>query len=256
MKVWKVALVSILALGLVLGVASPALAAPPWASPPSAEPPSPRLIRGEVVSIADTSFVVKFGWSEVTVLVDGETEYFKASVLAGALTLAPRLVKPGETSSGGLGLRKRLHRLVAGVLASVPTLVRNRLEMRLGVCEGLGVGKLLSPFGEEATFDGLEVSSWVMVWAVADGDNLLAKRVVIVEPTTYHHLLGTILGIDTDGKTITITSDNGESIDLSYDEETCLILRGSTSLEVGDSVRAVYDEEDIAKVVVVINGSD
>jgi hypothetical protein len=157
MKVWKVALVSILAIGLVLGVASPALAAPPWASPSPAKPPSPRVIRGEVVSIADTSFVVKSGWSEVTVLVDGETEYFKASVPAGSLMLAPRLAKPDETSSEVLGLRQRLHRLVAGVLASVPALVRNRLEMRLEVCEGLGVGRLLSPSSEEATFDDIEV---------------------------------------------------------------------------------------------------
>jgi hypothetical protein len=256
MKVWKVALVSILTLGLVLGMASPALAAPPWASSPPAAPPSPRVIRGEVASIADTSFVVKSGWSEVTVLVDGETEYFRASVPAGALTIASRLVKPDEPSSEGLGLRQRLHRLVAGVLASVPTLVRNRLEMRLEVCAGLGVGRLLSPFGEEATFDDIEVGSWVVVWAVADGDNPLAKRVVITEPTTCHHLVGTILGIDTDGKTITITSDDGESIVLSYGEETCFILRGSISLEVGDSVRAVYDEGGMAKAVVVITGSD
>ena len=256
MKVWKVALVSVLALGLVLGVASPALAAPPWASPPLADLPPPRIIRSEVVSIADTSFVVKSGWSEVTVLVDGETEYFKALVPAGALTLARRLVKPDEPSSEGLGLRQRLHRLVAGVLASVPALVRNRLEMRLEVCEEMGVGRLLSPFGEEATFDDIEVGSWVVVWAVADGDNLLAKRVVITEPTTYHHLVGTISAIDTDGKTITITSDDGKSIELSYDEETCFILRGSISLEVGDSVRAVYDGEGTVKVIVVITGSD
>jgi hypothetical protein len=96
----------------------------------------------------------------------------------------------------------------------------------------------------------------VVVWAVADGDNPLAKRVVITEPTTYHHLVGMILGIDTDGKTITISSDNGESIDLSYDEETYFTLRGSISLEVGDSVRAVYDEGGMAKVVVMITGSD
>jgi hypothetical protein len=133
MKVWKVALASVLTLGLVLGMASPALAAPPWASSSPAHPPSPRVIRGEVASIADTSFVVKSGWAELAVLVDGETEYFKASVPAGSLTLALRLVKPDEPSSEGLGLRQRLHRLVAGVSASVPSLVRNRLGMRLEI---------------------------------------------------------------------------------------------------------------------------
>jgi hypothetical protein len=256
MKVWKIALVSVLALGLVLGVASPALAAPPWAAPSPADPPPPRVIRGEVVSIeGNTTFVVRSGWSEVTVLVNDETDYFKASVPAGALTLAPRLVKPDEPSPEGLGLRQRLHRLVAGVLASVPALVRNRLEMRLEVREGLGMGRLLSPFGEEATFDDIEAGNQVVVWAVADGDNLLAKRVVIMEPTTYHHLVGTISEIDSEAETIAIITDDGESIVLSYDEETCFILRGNISLVGGEPVRAVYDEEGMAKVVVVVTGS-
>lgn len=255
MKVWKIALVSVLALGLVLGVASPALAAPPWAAPSPADPPPPRVIRGEVVSIeGNTAFVVRSGWSEVTVLVNDETDYFKASVSAGAISLARRLVKPDEPSSEGVGLRQRLHRLVAGVLASVPALVRNRLEMRLEVREELGVGRLLSPFGEEAAFDDIEVGSWVVVWAVADGDNLLAKRVVITEPITYHHVVGNVSEISSE--TITIITDGGEIIDLSYDEGTCFILRGSISLEVGDSVRAVYDGEGMAKVIVVITDSD
>ncbi len=230
MKVWKVALVSVLALGLVLGMVSPALAAPPWASSPTAAPPLPRVIRGEVVSIeGNTAFVVRSGWNEVRVLVDSEAEYFKASVPAGALTLAPLLVKPDGPSLEGFGLRHRLHRLVAG--------------------------RLMSPFGEEVTFGYIEVGSFVVVWALADGGNLLAKRVVIIEPTTYHHLVGTILGVDTVGKAITITSDDCGSIFLNYDEETCFILRGSISLEVDDSVHAVYDEGGIAKVVVVINRS-
>ncbi len=181
MRIWKVALVLVLALGLVLGVASPALAAPPWASPPLEAPPPSRVIRGEVVSIADASFVVRSGWYEVAVSVDGETEYFKASVPAGALALAVHLVKPVELSPEGLGLRQRLHRLVAGVLASVPSLVRNRQQLRQQIREELGVGGLLSPFGEEATFNDIEPGSRVVVWAVSDEDKPLAKRVVITD---------------------------------------------------------------------------
>jgi hypothetical protein len=220
-------------------------------------PATPKVIRGEVLSNeGDAAFVVRSGWYEVTVLVNDETDYFKASVQAGALMLAPLLVKPDEASPEGLGLRQRLHRLVAGVLASVPALVRNRLEMRPEFREGLGVGGLLSYFGEEATFDDIEPGNQVVVWAVADGDNLLAKRVVIMEPTTYHHLMGTISEIDSEAETIAIITYDGKSIVLSYDEETCFILRGNINLAGDEPVRAVYDEKVMAKVVVVVTGSD
>jgi hypothetical protein len=249
MKVWKIALVLVLALGLVLGVASPALAAPPWASPPQDTPPSPRMIRGEVVSIADASFVVKTGWSEVTVLVDNETAYFKTPARPGAFSSA----EPG-TEGLGLRLRLRLHRLVAGVPTPVRALVQNRLEVREQVRGELGVRRLFSPFGEEATFADIEVGSWVSVWAVPEGDNLVARRVVIMEPVEYHLVVGSVIGLDSEN--ITITTDAGEIITLSYDEETRIILRGSISLEVGQQVRAVYDEEGVARLVVVVTGSD
>jgi hypothetical protein len=250
MKVWKIALVSVLALGLVLGAASPALAAPPWASSPQEAPLLPRVIRGEVVSIADASFVVKSAWSEVTILVDDETDYFVASKLPGVASLALRLKESTEPVPGGLSFTQKLRRLVGGVVASVPALVKNRLELREQVREELGVGKLLSPFGEEAAFADIEVGSWVVVWTVADGDNLVAKRVVIIEPVEYHHAVGSVSGLDSG--TITIITDAGETIALNYDEETRVVLLGSISLEVGDRVRAVYDGEDMARLVVVI----
>jgi hypothetical protein len=258
MKVWKIALVSVLALGLVLGVASQALAAPPWASPPWASPPlevppPPRIIRGEVVSIADASFVVRSAWSEVTVLVNDETEYLKASAPPGALSLSLRPGEPAEPGPQGFGFMQRLRHLVGGALASVPALVRNRLELRERVREELGVTGGLCPFAEEASFEDIEVGSVVAVWAVPDGDDPLARRVVISKPIEYHHVVGTINGLDSE--TITIMTDGGESIVLSYDEETHFILRGSFSLEVGDSVRAVYDGEDMVKLVIVVTAS-
>ena len=254
MKAWKIALVSVLTLGLVSGVASPALAAPPWASPPTETPTPPRMIRGEVVSIADASFVVKTGWSEVTVLVDDETAYFKTPKRPGAFSLELRVGEMAEPSPEGLGLRLRLHRLVDGVPTPVRALVQNRLEVKEQVREELGVGRLLSPFGEEATFADIEVGSWVSVWAVVEGDNLVARRVVIMEPVTYHLVVGSVTGLDSEN--ITITTDAGEIITLSYDEETRIILRGSISLEVGQQVRAVYDEEGVARLVVVVTDSD
>lgn len=177
MKVWKIALVSVLALGLVLGMASPALAAPPWASPPSADPPPPRVIRGEVVSIEDnTAFIVQFGWYEVRVSVSSDTEYFKAPLPRKCSPFAPHLLEPPEPCPRGLGLMERLHRLAGRALAplKIPALVRNRIELK--------VAELPPPCGEEATFDDIEVGSRVIVWAVPDEDNPLAERVVIIEP--------------------------------------------------------------------------
>jgi hypothetical protein len=255
MKQWKIALVLVLALGLVLGVASPALAAPPWASRPQVAPPTPRIIRGEVASVeGNTSFTVQSGWYQATVAVNDETEYFKASVPSGAVSLALRLGETAEAGSEGLGLRQRLQSLVAGVLSRVPPLFWNRLEMRLEVCEGLGMESY--PFGEEAAFTDIKVGSWVVVWAAPDGDNPVAEWVVIMEPTTYHHVRGTISSLDADGKTITIASNDGESIVLSYGEETRFILRGNFSLEVGETVRAVYDEAAMAVVVIVVASLD
>ncbi|MEJ2047742.1 MAG: hypothetical protein P8X92_07230 [Dehalococcoidia bacterium] len=254
MKTWKIALVSVLTRGLVLGAASPALAAPPWASPPTETPTPPRMIRGEVVSIADASFVVKTGWSEVTVLVDDETAYFKTPKRPGAFSLELRVGETAEPSPEGLGLRLRLHRLVDGVPTPVRALVQNRLEVKEQVREELRLGRLLSPVGEEATFADIEVASWVSVWGVAEGDNLVARRIVIMEPVAYHLVVGSVTGLDSEN--ITITTDAGEIITLSYDEETRIILRGSISLEVGQQVRAVYDEEGVARLVVVVTGSD
>jgi hypothetical protein len=259
LKIWRIALVSLLAVGLVLGVASPALAAPPWVSPPSAEPPPPpRVIRGEVVSTeANTAFVVQSGWFQVRVLVNEDTQYFKAS-LPGAISMPLQPAeKPAEPGSEGLGLRQRLQLLVEGVLSRVPALVRNRLEVREQVRQELRVAEGLRPFAEEADFSDIEAGSQVVVWAASGEDDPVAERVVIIEPVTYLQVVGTIDIIDTAAKTITIEpADGGSDVILSYDDETRFVLRGRTSLEVGESVRAVYDEAGIARLVIVVIDSD
>ena len=252
MRIWEIALVSVLALGLVLGLASPALAAPPWTSPPLEVPPPPRIIRGEVVSIADASFVVGSGLSEVTVLVDDETEYFKASAPPRALSLSLRPGEPAEPGRQGLGFTQMLCRLVGGIVAPASALVRNRLELRGQVRGRLGMAGGLCPFAEEASFEDIEVGSVVTVWVVPGGDDPLAERVVIGKCIDFHHVLGTISEIGPD--TITIVTDDSETVVLSYDEETRFVLRGIISLEVGDSVRAVYDGEVMAEAVVVVTG--
>jgi len=261
MEVPKIAGVLALALSLVLGLASPALAAPPNWAPPQAGNMLPALLMGEVVEI-DTSpqiFVIQSGWWEVTVSVDGETQYYKASVPAKAVPLAKQLMELGQESQGRLGLQKWLHSLVgragsffrAVVPWGAPGLVKHQPELGEQGQGTPGLGRWLRPFGEEATFDDITVGSQVVVRAVPGKGNPVAKLVIIVEPTGYGRVVGTITDISSADKTITIAPDDGgEEIVLSYDEETCFILRGIVGLEEGQRVRAIYDAEDmIAKVV-------
>jgi len=114
-----------------------------------------------------------------------------------------------------------------------------------------GLGRWLRPFGEEATFDDITVGSYVVVRATPGKGNPVTKLVIIIEPIGYGRVVGTITDISLAGKTITIAQDDGgDGIVLSYDEETCFILRGIAGLEKGQRVRAIYDAKDmIAKVV-------
>ena len=108
------------------------------------------------------------------------------------------------------------------------------------------------PLAEEATFDDIAVGTQVVVRAVPAEDSPVAKLVIIIKPTGYGCILGTITDISPEDKTITIDpiDEDGEII-LSYSEGTRFILRGITELEEGQLIRAVYDEDMIAKVVFV-----
>lgn len=252
MKIWKMALVSVLAIGLVLGIASPALAAPPWASSPVADPPPPKILKGEVVTKDESSFTIRSGWWETTVSVSGDTEYFKTSLLPRALLLMQHQLQQAEPDSGrGWGLRERLHLQVKKVLSALraPALVRNRLELRERVCEELGEAGWLCPFVEPTTFEDVEVGNRVVAWVVTDDGDPLAKRVLIIEPTACHRILATIISIDPEAKTLTAAVEDGSEVVLNYDSDTIFILRGTTGLGAGDKVRVVYDGGDMAKVV-------
>jgi len=261
MKVPKIASVLALAVSLVLGLSSAALAAPPNWALPQAGNMLPALLIGEVVSVdaSQQIFVIQSGWWEVTVSADSETQYYKAAVPAKAVPLAKQLVELGQESQGKPGLRGWLHSLVgkAGSFfrAVVPWgargLVKHQPEPGEQGQGAPGLGGWLRPFGEEATFGDISVGSQVVVRAVPGDDNPLAKLVIIVEPTGYRRIVGTISDISLAGKTITIAPDDGgDEIVLSYDEETCFILRGIAGLEEGQRVRAIYDTEDMtAKVV-------
>ena len=47
-------------------------------------------------------------------------------------------------------------------------------------------------------------------------------------------------------------ADGGDDVILSCGDGTRFVLRGSISLEGGERVRAVYDEEGMAKLVIVV----
>jgi hypothetical protein len=264
MKVIKIVGVLALALSLVFVLASTALAAPPHWTPPQTGYRPPTVLMGKVVSVDEgkTFFVIQSGSREVTVSVDGETQYYKAAVPAKAVSLTKQLMELGQEGQGKLGLGQQLRSFVgkAGSLFKalvpwgVPGLVKHQPkpgEQGQGA-PGLGeqgqgtpgLGGWLHPFGEEATFDDITVGSYVVVRAVAGDDNPLAKLVIIVEPIGYGRVVGTITDISTEDKTITIdpVGEDGE-ITLSYNEQTRFVLCGVPGLEVGQSIRAIYDEE-------------
>ena len=200
MRVLKVAGVSVLALILVLGLASPALAAPDGV-PPEASNMPPKILVGEVVDIdeAEKIFVIQSRGEELTISVNGDTQYLKAPIPRVVLPLARRLMGLRQQSQERLGLRRWLH-----------------------------------PFAEEATFDDIAVGTQVVVRAVPAEDNPVAKLVIIIKPTGYGCILGAITDISPEDKTLTIApADGGTDIVLSYSEGTRFILRGISELEEG-----------------------
>jgi hypothetical protein len=110
--------------------------------------------------------------------------------------------------------------------------------------------KWLHRFGTDATFDDITVGAKVLVVTAPEEDNHLAKWVLIIKPAASQPVVGTVAGISTADKTVTIApTDGGEAIPVKYNERTRSILRGTPQLEVGQSVRAVCDEEMIARVI-------
>ena len=216
MKVLTIAGVSILALSLVLGTAFPVLAASDLALRQASDI-HPKILASHVVSLDENqeSFVIQCQGMELTVSVNSDTQYFKV--------LIPR---------------------------KVAALARYRAELKRQNQEKLELVERFRRFTQKATFDDIAVGARVVVRAVPGEGNPLAKLVLIIEPTTYKRVIGTITDVSLVNKTITIApADGNNDIILNYNEKTRFILRGTTKLEEGQSARAVYDEEMTAKVV-------
>jgi len=223
-KVLKIAGVSVLALGLVLGLTLPALAAHPWADDSQIE-----VVRGKVLSVGDQQFVIQSGEEELTITVD-DTKYFKLSVPGRIVSLARHWMEFRHQN-----------------LISQPD--------DMGMPEPKSPKlKWFRPFGEEAEFSDIAVGDRVVVWlAEEENGNLLAERVLIVKPTTYASVGGSITDVSSADKTITIAPEDGsQPVILDYNEGTLFILKGLIQVEPGQSAQAIYDSDNmIAKRVVV-----
>jgi len=273
MSVLKVAVASVIALSLVLGLALPALATPdesfPWAEDFQA-----RIVRGEVTYVDEEYqeyFTVQSGEDEIGIRVDENTRYFMLGAPGRITALAQQFRLRNRAEIGApeeQGLRLRLHnqaelgvpgeqgvglglknRVRAG--AAVQNQARLRVQNQVAQTESVPVEPqqaIIRPFGAEAGFGDIEVGDRVVVW-LADGENL-AKWVLIIKPAARAHVGGTITEL-TSG-TITIAPDDGEAVTLRYNEDTVFVLNGFIAVEEGQLARAVYDAENMmAKRVVV-----
>jgi hypothetical protein len=265
MSVLKIAVASVLALSLVMGLALPALA-------DSGEPQlwaglKASIVKGEVIYVDQEDqayFDVQSGENELTINVDENTRYFVlgASGLVTALAQQFRLqnqvrlklqnqagVNAQDEQSMGLGLKNQVR---AGAL--VQDQARLRIQNQLCQMENapLALPQVVGwlwcrPFGTGAGFSDIEVGERVVVW-LADSDNL-AKAVLIVKPYARALVSGTIT--DVGSETIEITPD-GEAVVLDYNENTVFVLSGFTLVEEGQLARAVYDSESMLAQRVVV----
>jgi hypothetical protein len=110
----------------------------------------------------------------------------------------------------------------------------------------------MHPFGEEVTFDDLELEDQVVVWAAPNDGEPLAKMVLIMTSTAYQRVAGEVTDVDESSLTVMPLS-GGDEITFEYDGNTVFNLRlqGTPFLE-GQEVVIVYTDDDdppLAKVV-------
>ena len=259
MKALKIALALILGVGLTIGTALPGLAARGGSD--NMDKPAPGIVRGSVISLGEESFVIQSGEEALTLTVNEETSYLKAALPRGLATAARQrmeLKQQGQEEAGispGCRFNSRQQvdwcRNQEGTEAVAPvTPMRLKARGRVFQAENGGIPgprranlKRLHPFGEEVTFDDIAIGGRVVV-QVADGDNHLAKKVLIIEPATCSRLRGTISDVSPADITIE-PADGSETVTLEYNSRTMFILRGTTRIEPGQSACAVYDSDSM-----------
>ncbi len=258
-KVLTIAGVSILALGLILGLALPGLAAQDSA-PLWADDSQTMVVKGKVLSVDEENqeFVIQFGEQELTISVDGDTKYYKLCVPGRIVALARHRMEWRHQNQEEIGA-PGWHGMELGLQNQERNRALARHQMRLqNQIPQLDNGgmpepkppklKWLRSFGEGAEFTDIKVGDRVVVRLAEDG---CAERVLIIKPTTYAAVSGTI-SVSLAGETITITPDGGVAVTLDYNESTVFILKGVILVEQWQYAHAIYDSDNmIAKRVIV-----
>jgi len=281
MSVLKVAVASIIALSLVLGMALPAMATPdesfPWTEDFKA-----RVVKGTVTEVDEANqeyFTVQSGEDEIGIRVDENTKYFMLDAPGRITALAQQfrlrnqaevnaqveqnmgLVVQNRVRAGALvqnQARLRVQNQVAQtetVPVVEPQQARLRVQNQVAQTETVSIElqpAVRRPFGAGAGFSDIEIGDRVVVW-LADGESL-AKWVLIIKPAARAHVGGTITGLTSE--TIAIAPDDGEAVTLRYNEDTVFVLNGFTAVEEGQLARAVYDSEHMLAKRVVISLAD
>jgi len=258
MKVLKVALAVTLAVGLLLGVTLPALANSDEPEPQVESEPQPRMLKGQVSGINETEeiFTIQAGEQSFDIKVNEGTRYFKLTApLRGLATLRQHRMESSEFQER---IRGRVSDIpmkfkAAGRMLSLkrgrpftnlepapaetqefapnlpfPSWGREKPKCLQGNLEWL------HQFGGEATFDDIAVGDRVIVHVVPNEGESLAKLVLIIEPIAQNRVIGEVTEITED--TVTIASENGDTVELNYNEDTVFILILKRSLYGGSSL--------------------
>jgi len=266
MRALKVALAVTLAVGLILGVTLPGLANSDEPEPQAESQSHPGMLKGQVSSIDETEelFAIQAGEQSIDIKVNEGTRYFKLTapprglaalrqhrmesfesqeqIRATASAIPMQFKAPGQM----LSLRRGKHFTnLASVPAETQEFASNLPTPGWGKEKPKRLqGNLnwLHQFGGEATFDDITVGDRVIVHVVPNEGEPLAKLVLIIEPAAQNRVIGEVTGITED--TVTIAPENGDAVELNYNEDTIFILRGTPFLEEGEEAVAIYVETE------------
>ncbi|MBI2832238.1 MAG: hypothetical protein HYX79_08280 [Chloroflexi bacterium] len=232
-----------LIIGMLAGVAFPAFAAQDGQE--NQPKKGPRAINGQVTEIdgGKTFFVVKSGQKDIKIAVDGNTQYFKASVpqkAAAAIKERIQKAKP-QIQKVAPGLKQRL--INKGKPANTPGQDQS---------QGRQANPASAPRlpGEPATFEDIAVGDRMMVRVVAGTDPPLAQQVLIVKvtPSPYAQITGTISVIN--GNDVTITGKDNATVTVTVDPDTNVVIKGALSVQAEQTAHAVYHKDTkIAKLL-------
>jgi len=236
MKVWQIALAVVLALGLVAGIVVPGIAAPDKPGPPDTRLLE-NILKGTVVGLDDGEefFVIESGDEQITVRVDEATKYYMVSFPEKLAEMARERLGP---------IMPRLKNAERQV--PPPFAIQRAQQLRLEIMQEL------RPFGQKAGYQDLYLGAKVVVRTVPGAEEVLARTVLIVEPKIHSQVKGVISAISPEDMTLTILPDDGSGeIELTISDRTHLHLIGVMQLEVGQPVRAIYDDDLVARIVII-----